>query len=756
MLCRAQGLLRTQPAHRLPTTGKLCSANFRRTYAAFFGDDADVKNIPSKESGDEAIHTQSNSPGDALIRHVEVLPPKGQKIFKKPRTESGDSQSASSNRKTLKNKRKTPSTGSATKQEATIPTDKVENPEQRFRHELKTLDNRVVFGTVTTSHPFATSIDELTKHIQPMSPGRVPGARESVTTLAILLTPGLARYALNDDLPKALYQRFCLRKTHKKQIHITSAVVDRLPTGPDRTEVSEGMAYVLFRDSPRTEADESTPFQESAQRPGSLTFRMPIASHGQVASVMDYELQLPLSQTVFTTGSVSTLIHRKYQLRADGSLIPVGEQKLESQTLQLPGMSRDDTWGTTDMPLVPLTPFRRIEYVMGNIIRKLSSERCFMLEKTSDGRLRVSGAERPIETGGDMPASEELERAVSRYFETLELQPETVSVWALVMPRTVNLDLPEQYHGRQQVFRPFEIQQESMVGTWKPKENRAKLMTEGLANLIRVAIPHGGRLIKVLSGGGGWGKKAGLLSLDPDVQYSTRELRQDEGWKFDFDGADGTTEAQRDQALGQIVKEGESIMFLLAPKLENMPDCPQMRVLGTPKPRRYGPKNIVGLRFGAIPSSIDTVPRQNPSDTDEAVVRYYPNYFGMLSEGGMAVTVNTAQGTTGQSKLDVPFGSFKFDYHGRYCYPELQSASQYARISQSGGADVPMGAAHETHGAEQIEQASESPHTPVEKSSEDVKLSDMFESLAQYEETDDLDTLLNGEKSGPEPTPTAQ
>lgn len=85
----------------------------------------------------------------------------------------------------------------------------------------------------------------------------------------------------------------------------------------------------------------------------------------------------------------------------------------------------------------------------------------------------------------------------------------------------------------------------------------------------------------------GLGQKAGLLSLDPDVHYSTRELRQDEGWKFDFDGVDdgsaAATEAQKNQALGQIVKEGESIMFLLAPnrntylrtKLKHITWCPQ-------------------------------------------------------------------------------------------------------------------------------------------------------------------------------------
>jgi hypothetical protein len=207
----------------------------------------------------------------------------------------------------------------------------------------------------------------------------------------------------------------------------------------------------------------------------------------------------------------------------------------------------------------------------------------------------------------------------------------------------------------------------AISAAWDPKAEASKEMSKSVAVATRQLMYHGARLIKVLSGGGGWGKKAGLLSLDPDVQYSTRELRRDEGWNFDFDAPDDGTgaavEAQKNQALGQIVKEGEGIMFLLAPKLQNLPiTYPEVHHRDTTGLRRA---SELELSFGAIPSSIDEIARSPESDETPARIQHYPNFFGMLSEGGMALrsTPKKQSRTVFQSKIDVPFGRFNYKYH---------------------------------------------------------------------------------------------
>ena len=567
------------------------------------------------------------------------------------------------------------------------------------------LSGRLAFGVVTTSRPTDTSINQLVEVVEPLPQASIPGPHENPTLLVILLTPGLARYALDSSLTDALYQRFKIDAKPGVTIETTSAIVDRLPAGSNEPEGSEGMAYMLFRDPSTTKSEDRTAFQQSAQKPGSLTFRMPRwVPHGG-APLMDYELQLPLSQTIFTTGSVSTLIHRTFAVETpSGSLSLSHEQKLESETLQLPAMPKKfDSQGFT-VPLVPLTPFRRINYVMGNIIRKLSSQPAKVLKRVGNGKIDQAKSSGVAEN--DMPASQELEKSVSRYFEALDLQPETVSVWALVIPQNTN---PPLLSGslRGLCVRPLlKADDEFITSAWHPASKHATDAAKGISNALRILIPRGARLIKVLSGGGGWGKKAGLLSLDPDVQYSTRELRQDEGWTFDFDDVgDGTgaaTEAQKNQALGQIVKEGESIMFLLAPKPEHLP---QERGQASKSKYKKLPRTLEWT-FGAIPSSIDMVPQNVTSDTNVATIHHYPGHFGMLSEGGMALTVNQVQGTVGQTKLDVPFGTFAI-HHFDVNYFQLGSVAQHAELSAASSVAPQASTAQQTHSTAQAKQTTE-------------------------------------------------
>lgn len=602
------------------------------------------------------------------------------------------------------------------------------------------IPGRLAFGVVTTSHPADTSIDQFVEKLRPLQQAKIPGYRENPTLLVILLTPGLARHALDSNLPDALYQRFGVRAKPGVKVEATSAVVDRLPSEFDKPEGSEGIAYMLFRNPPMAKPEDRTSFQQSAQKPGSLTFRMPRYAPETASLVSDYEVQLPLSQTIFTTGMVSTLIHRTFAVNVHGGpLNLLDEQRLESQTLQLPALPASMGVHSITMPLVPLTRFRTINYVMGNIIRKLSSKPADILSASTMGTIhRTKGSEAADDS---MPASEELEKSVSRYFEELDLQPETVSVWALVMPRPTDVPLVT---GSLKGFGLKELlclSDETITSAWHPESEAAKRMAKGISNALQLLIPRGARLIKVLSGGGGWGKKAGLLSLDPDVHYSTRELRQDEGWKFDFDGVDdgsaAATEAQKNQALGQIVKEGESIMFLLAPKLEHVPEnkAQAHHVMSGTKYKEL-PKTL-DWTFGAIPSSIDMIPQDVASDENAAAIRHYPGQFGMLSEGGMAVTVNRTEGTVGQTKLDVPLGTLVFQHFGTDYY-RLQSAADWAEVSASSSVASQASEAQQTLDTEQAEEPAEPVQTGY--SAGHTEVADLFQSFAEHDEMKDGQT----------------
>jgi hypothetical protein len=772
MLSRARGLLRTRVGQGL-LTSKLHAriANHSRNYAAAFDGQAAfdsrhrqkdetnvtselsaptnglrIRRIPSKETDEERLDRgplpaeKAQALSEGSQKPQSTLSTKQNPGAKQPvkhRAASGHQVHEKGTKRTKRTKRS----------EVLVHTPDFMLLGQRKR--------RFAFGIVTTSRPLDTSLDELVKELPPMESSRSTDYENRVTTLVILLTPGLARYALDKDVPNEVYKRLKVQKRSGAQVHATSAIVDRLPAGSDNQEGSEGMAYMVFRGPPTPNPEDHTLFQEAAQKPGALTFRMPMILSDRAAPVMDYELQLPLSQTVFTTSLVSTLIHRKYDLHVkDNSLRLVSEQKLESQTVQLPGMPDRQAINITTMPLVPLTPFRKINYVMGNIIRKLSSQDSQAPKILSHDKESEPGI---AEIENDMPASQELEASVSRYFETLDLQPETVSVWALVTPRALKLPLRPgviQWHC---IDKVLDADEEAITKAWHARSDAATTMAKGTANAIRHLIPQGGRLIKVLSGGGGWGKKAGLLSLDPDVQYSTRELRQDDGWKFDFDGVDdGTeaaTEAQKKQALGQIVKEGENIMFLLAPKLENVPTQPPDR---SSKASLKSATRLVDFTFGAIPSSIDMIPQQPVPDANAPVIQHYPDHFGMLSEGGMAVTVNTMQGTTGQSKLDVPFGKFALHQYKNLWYPEVQSSAQYVRRRNDHALQSSVDALLPTDSTEQAGKVSQSMHKSVKDSSEQPKMPDLFENFAEFDEMEDSQDPAADHQSESAPKPTDQ
>lgn len=494
-----------------------------------------------------------------------------------------------------------------------------------------------------------TSVAQLLEQIKPQPGQKVRDSPKKPALLALLLTPSYAQHALNGDLPLRLLERLQNGEATSgisKSLDVITAVVDRLPSlsGPDTGR--EGLSYMFQRNPPPLSVASQTNLSPSAQKPGSLSFELPLipTRHNR------YTIQLPLAQTIFSTGLVSTLVHARYSYSAHAGLVKEHEQHLESQTLRLP-FTAEYGVVNSQSPLVPLTPFRTVRNQMGNIVRTISSARTW-----------DEFGKHPSELSAPQPASQELEAAVASYLKAMNLSPEPVKVWALILP-----DL-------QQWARTSKM---NVVGEHQVAQLTPEIMPQAWAedyhvNVYRAARLAGGRLHRVLSGGGGWGKKAGLLSLDPDVAYSSRELRADRGWEFDFDDeSEGAVQRQQRQALGEIVAEGESIMFLIAPyelSVDAGTEDVSARKRSFNRTMGFVRRADRAAVFGVVPSTVDAVPElvgstdaDDPTRDSPLGVEHHPGLFGALSETGMAVTLveKDAKRTVTQTKLDVPLNIFK-------------------------------------------------------------------------------------------------
>ena len=484
-------------------------------------------------------------------------------------------------------------------------------------------------GAVTTSDVSQTSVDDILDQLPgnaiPKKLRKSPTARPSL--LLTLLTPSYSQHALDPAFPLKIFQRLRGGEEWHKHLHTITAVVDRIVDGEAGSEgltfawARNNMAASLEKKLPPMAANEMSP---TAQKPGWLDFNFTILDQREV--IGKTEVQLPLAKTIFTNGMVSTLVHRFYKPESE----PNGLLQLNSETY-LKRFSFDASMFTEQLsprlhaPLVPLTPARQIRNIMGNIIRTVSSEPSF------------SGSWN--RSDGTQPASEELEQAVTAYFTALDIQPQPVAVWALIIPSPLPSSQPAD---TETTYRLLGSQDDDLRSLWKSK-NCATLVDSVLNHLL----PAGARLRKVLSGGGGWGKKAGLLSLDPDDRYSTRELRQDAGWEVDIN--EDPQEQQR-QALGEAAKTGESVMFFLAPE-----GLAGYESVG----RVQGEEDVgdVSAVFGSLPSSIDSVPTSSSASQSNAgaIVKYHPDFLGALSEEGLALTMTAKDGTVTKTKFDVPF-----------------------------------------------------------------------------------------------------
>lgn len=493
--------------------------------------------------------------------------------------------------------------------------------------------------------------------------------------VVFLVTPSFAPWLLDQGVfvEKALaklYKHLPDSNGTLPKIFAKAAVVDRLPEAmnirsdsgrdamrgefenrarqPPIAETGyEGVAYVVLPSKADTIAQPKV-----SGEIGCIDF---IAhTHTNTEGKHYDRVRVPLANTVFQTGQPSTLISTKWEWSRDNSRLEL-QSRTQYKTLSInlssevaePGSSVNQPSASREapvlsIPLLPLTVPRQVDGHMGNIIR---------------------GIVGPSEA--KMTASTELERVVPQYFKARGEPAQATSAWALVIPKgeahaVIN-------DTRQLVLRRIGKSLESLspedyeVSEQQGFESLWQQQPPSLNVMVQEALKRGARLHKVLSGGGGWGKKAGLLSLDPvPIGAPVKERPSKDGMTGDYESVD-----EFSTALKPVVEDGDFIQFFIstASPVQERDDADAFQHLKKIEETTGG--HAWSWEFGVIPSTVDSIPGgswQHTANTSQEMA-VFRGSFGALTEGGLTLmrgrnidrSLGVAKEDLHTTTVDVPF-----------------------------------------------------------------------------------------------------
>ena len=451
-----------------------------------------------------------------------------------------------------------------------------------------------------------------------VTPGETP-------LVVLLVTPAHIRLLDGDsDFILSLFKTAVEKAKPWQEFDLLAAVVDRIPqtssTSSNRSrgshaadadaspeiraeDGSEGISVAVL-DSRAAAPDlwslkdmsnerETMTIQQrctlSFSLPPSPGMRTQISDKSTSQPLVERMLQLPVANTVFQNGRTSTLFAQKWvvSFRAESTSEHMSSEKtwLPHQTVHMDTIFADegkrlqlDT--LLHSRLLPITPARTVKATVGNIVRKISGD-----DASAEGA----------------PASEELERAISTAIEQGQISAQHPGVWALVRPqRYAALDRPAQFQSN-------------------------------IRDMTGYAVLSGARLHKVLSGGGGWGEKHGLLALDPDSDYSRQHPAS--GPSF---GDEQDAKAENYGALREVARLGDVITFYVY----SSPSDASRTDLYAPAFWSSSRGVTATLIFGSLPSTMDAMDTTEVEDDSEPGLIVEENNFGMLSEQGISLEVN--------------------------------------------------------------------------------------------------------------------
>ncbi|KAL1960448.1 hypothetical protein VTO42DRAFT_7747 [Malbranchea cinnamomea] len=454
-------------------------------------------------------------------------------------------------------------------------------------------------------------------------------------TPVILITPSFAPWIYDSPSLLQAVIGHIFREWGKldkdADIYSMAAVVDRLPVplsntspffrsdtqsfSPQKQRGSEGLS-LLFLERGSIIGSISGQLRSGddfAQEPEPNFIYEATTSTGDISTRV--RISTPVANTLFSTGQPHTLIAARWRFGGESELPFLRSfRDLTQCTVKWPQVA--STIGLS-VPLRRLTGPRRVIASMGNVLREISA---------NDG------------TENGIPASSELEIILPKYVKDHNLQNQRLAVWALVTP-------------------------DNLSDTDQSVETTHDILT---------LIARGARLHRVMGGGGGWGKRQGLLSLDPEssaimnakdvsMEGPIEEImerglgeREADGESFFVESADelprslGVMGKDSASPLPTVAKPGDLIQFFIAP-LEHTEHA-------TDHELEKGDMRAIETRiFGIVPAA-DNVPP--PTEKPDGII-VLQNHFGVLSDKAVTFIALEQKEPTNQrqavgTKIDVP------------------------------------------------------------------------------------------------------
>lgn len=418
--------------------------------------------------------------------------------------------------------------------------------------------------------------------------------------VCILATPPFASWleANSGFIPRALRRIF--GPSNSVYVDVVCAVVDGLAPRPISMKAPSGEGFSIWH---RPKGPDDSWVQDATVSSPTLQSTLTL-QRGHVT------LTLPLANTLFTNGRGSTLLLSRW--KSSGRSFKIDRAQIEKQNVLLGGLGGKTLYHPirSCIPSIPLTPVRRIQDGLGNIVRT------------------IDFGQKGVKNVG--PASRELEHSVTEYLAQEGQGSSTVNVWALIIPQDTSLA---------QLVRSMEAKGTLTTGVDVLRtENSFSSLNKH--HYIGELIRRGAILCRVLSGGGGWGAKQGLLSLDPQTTYSTSNESR-------YDYSEESPDRQQVSALGNLAQEGAFIQFLVAPKtFESLEESDE----------EYAEFTRRSTVFGVVPSTVDDIPDENQEKT-RFDLQVHHGHFGCVSESGLFFRAEEGRSNPRvvETKIDLPY-----------------------------------------------------------------------------------------------------
>jgi hypothetical protein len=425
----------------------------------------------------------------------------------------------------------------------------------------------------------------------------------------------------------AVVDKLPIPKAIGDQENIETEALERVKQPPVLEDGYEGIAYTTLR------FDDSIPASTPPAADDNASVSFITSRRADSPGYFGDALRLPLANTVFQTGSPSTMTYSTWIKRKGGNDLELKEKRDVTQHgIQIHrGGSGQQCISTLAIPLVPLTDPRRVDASMGNILR------------------RVIGPD-----GKSVTASQELESIVPRYYSSRGETSQATSVWALLIPKELMTSVLHKTNSL--LGRQSDVDATTTAGNDSLWEAFWKRSPSHWNDLVPTALASSARLHRVLSGGGGWGKKAGLLSLDPiatavDAKWSTVGMSNEPN--------------DLSSALQQVAHDGDYIQFFISPSATSTaPNDPEAQSMKLEELTKVS--TPWALELGTVPSTMDSIPGESWQHADSASkdVFVFKHSFGALAEGGLTLhrqfrlKSGDAFSLISGSKVDVPYSRF--------------------------------------------------------------------------------------------------